>query len=201
MRFLQLPQVHSLSYHISRFWTGFRRGILILLVSLLCFTGIAADASAGINDDRYDGNIFVLYAGNGSLVPASVTLKQTLKQGRPTVLVFYVDDSSDCKQFATVVSRVQEFYGRVASIIPVDVDSIPVKDSYEPTEPGYYYEGIVPQTVVFDQEGKVRYNGKGQVEYEAIDDVLRKVFDLLPRSESKVLKRRSYNEFNSELDE
>ncbi|MDB9313005.1 thylakoid membrane photosystem I accumulation factor [Spirulina sp. CS-785/01] len=201
MKVLPLLQIHSLSRFFSHLWPRIRQGVLILLVSLLCFTGLAADASAGINDDRYDGNIFVLYAGNGSLVPASVTLKQTLKQGRPTVLVFYIDDSSDCKQFATVVSRVQEFYGRAASIIPVDVDSIPVKDSYDPTEPGYYYEGVVPQTVIFDQEGKVRYNGKGQVPYEALDDVLREVFDLLPRSKSKQLKRRSYNEFNSELEE
>ncbi|MGL6339366.1 MAG: thylakoid membrane photosystem I accumulation factor, partial [Waterburya sp.] len=43
----------------------------------------------------------------------------------------------------------------------------------------------------------VVYDGKGQVPYEEIDDVLREVFDLLPRSESVVLKRRSFNEFNS----
>jgi hypothetical protein len=93
----------------------------------------------------------------------------------------------------------QEFYGRAASIIPVSVDSIPVKPKYSRDEPGYYYANVVPQTVILDQNGKVVFNGKGQVQYEEVDDVLRNVFDLLPRSESEQLKRRSFNEFNTEL--
>ena len=51
--------------------------------------------------------------------------------------------------------------------------------------------------MILNQKGKVVYDGKGQVPYEEIDDSLRKVFDLLPRSESVTLKRRSFNEFNS----
>ena len=38
-----------------------------------------------------------------------------------------------------------------------------------------------------------------QVPYEKIDDKLREVFDLLPRTDSVQLKRRSFNELNSEL--
>jgi hypothetical protein len=45
----------------------------------------------------------------------------------------------------------------------------------------------------------VVYDGLGNVKYEDVDDVLRKVFELLPRSESVELKRRSFNEFNAEL--
>ena len=117
----------------------------------------------------------------------------------PALLVFYVDDSSDCKQYAIVVSRLQEYYGRAASLIPISVDAIPVKSTYTPEEPGYYYQGIVPQTVLLNQKGEVVFNGKGQVKFEEVDDVLREVFDLLPRSESVELKRRSFNEFNTEL--
>ncbi|OKH17945.1 thioredoxin family protein [Hydrococcus rivularis NIES-593] len=156
-------------------------------------------AWASINDDRLDGNIFVVYAGNGSLVPPRLTLAESMKRKMPVVLVYYLDDSRDCKEFAIVVSRIQEFYGRAASIIPVSVDSIPIKSTYSPNEVGYYYTGVVPQTVVLDEAGKIVFNGKGQVKYEAVDDVLREVFDLLPRSESVELKRRSFNEFNTEL--
>ena len=98
-----------------------------------------------------------------------------------------------------MVSRLQEFYGRAASIIPISVDSLPVKSQYTREEPGYYYQGVIPQTVVLNQQGKVVFNGKGQVKFEQVDGVLRKVFDLLPRSESLPLKRRSFNEFNTEL--
>jgi hypothetical protein len=113
--------------------------------------------------------------------------------------MFYVDDSSDCKQYAIVASQVQAFYGRPSEIIPVDVDTILQKDKYEPTEPGYYYSGKVPQVVIFNQEGKVVLNKTGQVPFEEIDDKFRQMFDLLPRTESVELKRRSFNEFSSEL--
>ena len=180
---------------------GFSKGLLVALliasVSLL-FLGTPS-ALASIDDDRLDGNIFVVYAGNGSLVPSRFSLAESLKRQMPSLLVFYLDDSRDCKEFAIVVSRFQEFYGRAANIIPVRVDAIPDKSKYTPEEPGYYYEGTIPQTVVLDQQGKVIFNGKGQVKYEAVDDVLREVFDLLPRSESVQLKRRTFNEFNTEL--
>jgi len=156
-------------------------------------------ALADLNNDRYDGNIFVVYGGNGSLVPTKVTLKQALAAHKPTFLAFYVDDSSDCKLYAIVVSRVQAFYGREAEIIPVNVDTIQPKETYSPTEPGYYYSGGVPQVVVLNQSGQVVLNKKGQVPYEEIDDKFREVFDLVPRTESAELKRRSFNELNSEL--
>ena len=171
--------------------------VLSLLIVAVSFSIWISPASASIDDDRYDGNIYILYGGNGSLVPPRMDLPTSLKRDKPAILVFYVDDSSDCKQFSIVVSRLQEFYGRAASIIPVSVDSFVDKEQYTPEEPAYYYSGVVPETVVLDQQGKVVYDGKGQVPYEEIDDVLREVFDLLPRSESQVLKRRSFNEYNS----
>ncbi len=173
--------------------------ILLTSIGLSCFS--VSPAWAGIDDDRYEGNIFILFAGNGSLVPPHLTLAATLQREMPAILVFYVDDSSDCKQYSTIVSRMQEFYGRAASIIPVSVDSLPSlqKSDYTKEEPGYYYDGVVPQTVILDQKGKVVLNKQGQIAYETVDDVLRKVFDLLPREESITLKKRSFNEFNSEL--
>jgi hypothetical protein len=170
-----------------------------LLIIVVGFCLAMQPAVAGINDDLYDGNIFVIYAGNGSLVPPRQTLADALAQKKPAILLFYIDDSSDCKQYAIVGSQIQAFYGRVTEIIPVDVDTIPVKSKYEPTEPGYYYSGGVPQVVILDQKGKVVLNKKGQVPYEEIDDRFREVFDLLPRAESVDLKRRSFNEFSSEL--
>ncbi len=156
-------------------------------------------ALASLNDDHFDGNIFVLYTGNGSLVPPKVKLASSLESDKPTLLVFYVDDSRDCKKYATVVSRLQAFYGRAADFIAINVDTMLPKSTYAPTEPGYYYEGVVPQLLVFNQSGKVVLNKKGQVPYEQVDDTLREVFDLLPRSESVELKRRAVNEINTEL--
>ncbi|QFS44794.1 thioredoxin family protein [Nostoc sphaeroides CCNUC1] len=170
---------------------------LLLLASLFIIS--IQPASAGLNNDLYDGNIFVVYAGNGSLVPPRQTLAQTLAEHKPIFLAFYLDDSSDSKRYAISISRVQEFYGRVAEIMPINVDSIPLKQTYDPTEPGYYYSGAVPQVVVFNKSGEVVLNKKGQVPFEEIDDQFRKIFDLVPRTETAQLKRRAFNEFSSEL--
>lgn len=182
---------------LKDYWQKIGYITLVFLLSFCIFN--PSPAWAGIDDDRYDGNIFALYAGNGSLVPPRVSLAESLKGEKPAILFFYVDDSSDCKQFSIVISRLQAYYGRAASFIPVDIDAIPVKAEYTPTESGYYYQGLVPQTVVIDGQGEVAFNEVGQVAYEKIDDSLREVFDLLPRSESEELKRRSFNEFNTEL--
>ncbi len=190
--------VRSRFFSRSAWW----RNVSVLIWSLvITIAGLAIGnpAIAGLTDDRYDGEIFALYAGNGSLVPPKVKLKDSFNLHKPVLLVFYNDDSSDCKQFSAVVSQLQAFYGRAADFMPIRVDSLPVKEAFAPTEPGYYYKGYVPQTVLFDQSGKVVFDGKGNVAYEQIDDVFRTVFDLLPRSQSMTLKRRSVNEVNTEL--
>ncbi|MBN3921978.1 thylakoid membrane photosystem I accumulation factor [Nostoc sp. NMS4] len=178
-------------------WRKWVSKCLLLLVSL--FITSMQPASAGLNNDLYDGNIFVVYAGNGSLVPPRQSLAQTLAEHKPVFLAFYLDDSSDSKRYAISISRVQEFYGRVAEIMPINVDTIPPKETYDPTEPGYYYGGSVPQVVVLNKSGEVVLNKKGQVAFEEIDDQFRKIFDLLPRTETAQLKRRAFNEFSSEL--
>jgi hypothetical protein len=154
---------------------------------------------AGINDDRFDGNIFALYAGNGSLVPPKVTLAESRARSRVALLVFFLDDSKDCKQFVNTISELQRYYGVAADFIPVNVDALPTDETKNALAEGNYYSGYVPQTVIINQGGEVVLDEAGQVSYEAIDDVFRQVFNLLPRSESVELKRRSFNEFNSEL--
>jgi hypothetical protein len=178
-------------------WQQLISKALVLLACLLIIN--IQPAFAGIKDDNYDGNMFVVYAGNGSLVPPRQTLAQSLKEHKPIFLAFYVDDSQDCKEYAITISRVQEFYGKVVEIIPLSVDTIPSEKTDDPTNPRYYYSGVVPQVVVFDQSGKVVLNKQGEVPFEEIDDSFREVFDLLPRTESVQLKRRAFNEFSSEL--
>jgi len=183
---------------VRQFWI--RLGLTLMLTLVLTLgLGFSQTAWASIDDDRLDGNIFVVYAGNGSLVPPRLNLTESFARKLPVILVYYLDDNSDCKQYAFIVSRLQEFYGRAASIVPVSVDSILPKSSYKKNEPGYYYQGVIPQTVILDQKGKMIFNGKGQIKFEVMDDILRGLFNLLPRSQSVQLKQKTFNEFNSEL--
>ncbi len=180
-------------------WHPIRRVVCAVLLALSLLTLWPTSALAGRNDDRYDGNIFALYAGNGSIVPPRVDFPTSLKQQRPIILFFYVDDSSDCKEYSSVISQLQAPYGRVTNFVPIAADSIPVKDSYDKTEAGRYFKGSVPQTVIFDDSGEVRFDKTGAITYEEIDDVMREIFNLYPRSESEELRRRPVNEVNTEL--
>ncbi len=176
-----------------------RAVLMVSLVGMLVL-GVASPAIALLTDDHYDGEIFSLYAGNGYLVPPKISLAQALQRtDYPAVVMFYIDDSRDCKEFAPVFSTVEAYYGKVIDILPFRVDSIAPKDSYEPTEPGYYYKGMVPQTIVFGKDGRILLDEIGNIPYERMDDVLREEFDLLPRDESVELKRRVVNEINTEL--
>ena len=197
LRWLELPIAGACADWGRR---TFQR-VLWLCLAMVVGLGVLGmpPALAGLTDDRYDGEIFTLYAGNGSLVPPKFSLAEALKRDRPALLYFYVDDSKDCKAYTAVISQLQAFYGKAADLLPIRVDSIPSKPSYTNTEPGYYYAGVVPQVVLFDASGKVVLNENGVVPFETIDAKLRELFDLLPRSQSVVLKRRQVNEVTTEL--
>jgi hypothetical protein len=173
--------------------------LIVLCIASFAVLGGMTPAIAALNDDHYDGNIFALYAGNGSLIPPRQTLSEALISNRPTLLMFYVDDSSDCKVYSPVISQIDAFYGRNMNLIPLSVDAIAPQASYSTDNPGYYYKGSVPQTVILDAAGKVVFDRPGILDYETIDDRLRQVFDLLPRAESVPLKRRQVNEQNVEF--
>lgn len=194
-------RVQSWTRRWSQRWTGrsLRRLCLGLALGLLLWVGTLAPAQASLQDDRFDGNIFALYAGNGSLVPPKVTLAMSLKNHKPALVLFYLDDSADCKQFSSTYSQLQAGYGRAADFIPVNADTILPGETYPQADPRYYYRGQIPQLVVLDQQGQVVWDEVGQTPINDIDDRLREMFDLLPRTESEGLKRRSVNEVNVEL--
>lgn len=173
-----------------------------VLVLILAWGGCSQAAWAGLQDDRFDGNIFALYAGNGSLVPPRVTLKEALvTPARPAMLVYYLDDSRDCKVFASTISQVQRFYGRVIDIIPITVDSLLPVDNPDPTNPITYYRGRVPQVVLLggkDGENHILLDEIGQVSLNHLDEVLANWFGITPRQPVPVAPRQ-FNEVNVEL--
>ena len=177
----------------------FTRIVLSFCIGLVAILSMCiSPAWASLDDDRYEGNIFVLYAGNGSLVPPRLSLKETRDRNLPAMIVFYADDSSDSKRFAPLVSEIQSYYEKVVSIIPIAIDSIPVKKSYSKDEVGYYYSGKIPQTVILDQQGKVLFDEVGQSDFNDIDNTFRKLLDLPLREGENLLKPgNAFNEFNS----
>ena len=170
------------------------RSLIAVGLSLLL---LASPSEAARDTDSYDGNIFALYAGNGSLVPPPTTLKDALENERTSVIVFYLDDSSNSKIFSPVVSELQRLWGRELDLLPLTTDAFQGEDSQDPSEPATYWHGTIPQVVVTDGKGNVLLDEDGQVPLEAINAAISAATGIeAPAQGSTTI---SFNELNTEV--
>ena len=170
------------------------RSLLGLLVAITLW---ASPVSASLTSDSYDGNIYALYAGNGSLVPPATTLQQSQAAGRTSILVFYLDDSSTSKAFAPAVSELQRLWGRAVDLMPITTDALQGRKPAGLTDPAKYWHGRIPQVVVLDGQGHVLLDEDGQVSLQAINAAVSKATGLpAPEGVSTTL---SFNELNTEV--
>ena len=168
-----------------------------LLVAGLCLLLLASPSEAARDTDSYDGNIFALYAGNGSLVPPATTLKDALEKNRTSVIVYYLDDSSTSKIFAPVVSELQRLWGREVELLPFTTDAFQGDDSQDLSDPATYWYGTIPQVVVIDGKGTVLLDEEGQVPLEAINAAISAATGIeAPVQGSTTI---SFNELNTEV--
>ena len=146
--------------------------------------------------NSYDGNIFPIYAGNGSLVPPPSTLSESLKNERTSVLVFYLDDSSTSKEFAPVVSGIKLLWSSSVDLIPLSIDELDNDDQKTSKDPGFYWHGKIPQVVILDGKGNVLLDKEGQVSFDEINNAITKGTGLKKPDFDLTIK--SFNEYNSE---
>ena len=168
-----------------------------LFAAGLCLLLIASPAEAARDTDSYDGNIFALYAGNGSLVPPATTLKDALDKERTIVIVYYLDDSSTSKIFAPVVSELQRLWGREVELLPFTTDAFQGDDSQDQSDPATYWHGTIPQVVVIDSEGTVLLDEDGQVPLEAINAAISAATGIEAPAQGSITI--SFNELNTEV--
>ncbi len=174
---------------------------LALALLLLVLPLVAAPpARAALSNDTYDGNIYALYAGNGSLVPPSSTLAQALAQGRTAVVVYYLDDDAASKQFAPVVSELQRLWGNTVELIPLVTDPLQNRPDGGPGDPAHYWRGYTPQVVVLAGDGRVLLDAEGQVELDAINAAVSEATGIeLPEAFRGSGSTVSFNELNAEV--
>ena len=147
--------------------------------------------------DSYDGNIFALYAGNGSLVPPAVTLAESQQAGRTSVIIYYLDDSRTSKAFSPSVSELQRLWGNSVDLLPLTTDALQGRANSDRTDPAHYWHGIVPQVVVIDAKGQVLLDEDGQVPLEKINSAISEATGIpAPQGQSMSL---SFNELNTEV--
>jgi hypothetical protein len=162
-----------------------------------CLAPQAAWAARDTNS--YDGNIYALYAGNGSLVPPRSTLTDAMAQHRPIVLGYFLDDSAASKQYAVVFNELQRLWGRSVELILVSTDPLQGRESHGPGDPATYWKGVIPQVVVFNTDGKPVLDATGPVSIDTINAALTEVTGLKPQGDVKLSLSREVNELNSEI--
>lgn len=156
-------------------------------------------AWAARDTNSYDGNIYALYAGNGSLVPPRTTLALALAEHRPVVLAFFLDDSSDSKTLAPVFNELQRLWGQTAELILLTTDPLQNRPEQGLSDPAHYWKGTIPQVVLIDSQGKVVLDEAGQVDIDSINAALSTMTGLRPQGESRLSFSREVNELNSEI--
>jgi hypothetical protein len=160
----------------TRLWLS-QKLFKALLVLLVTWMVAILPAWAGLQDDHYDGNIFALYGSNGGMIPPKVSLEDSLQQNIPALVVYYIDDSRDCKQYAAVVANLQVRYGLGINFVPYAVDSLNLED-VEGT--AAHYQGKVPHTLLYDSEGQITYEAVGSRPMVEVENQIRSLFNLDP---------------------
>ncbi len=168
-----------------------------IFISLLLLLFISVNPAYSARDtNSYDGNIYPIYAGNGSLVPPQSTLSESLKNERTSVLVFYLDDSSTSKEFAPVVSGIKLLWSSSIDLIPLSIDELDNNEEKTFRDPGYYWHGKIPQIVILDGKGNVLLDREGLVSFDDINNAITKGTGL--KKPDFDLTVKSFNEYNSE---
>lgn len=167
-----------------------------IIAIFLGFFLMASPVLAARDTDSYDGNIFPIYAGNGSLVPPQTTIRKAISQKRTSVIIYYLDDSSTSKAFAPVVSALKLLWGGSIDLIPLTTDSLKNLSTKDPQDPSFYWHGNIPQVVVLDGEGNIMLDQEGQVPVNTINDAISAATGMSKPSFEITIK--SFNEYSSE---
>ena len=147
--------------------------------------------------DSYDGNIFPIYAGNGSLVPPQTSLKESIQNKRVSILFFYLDDSADSKALAPVIAGLDLIWKNNIDIIALTTDELQNKDFKDPLDEGFYWNGNIPQTVIIDETGNVKFDKNGLLDLDEVNKIISKIKGI--KLEDSSFSVESFNEYNSQI--
>ena len=170
-----------------------------LLIALIFLSPYKANAYRDSNS--YDGNIFPIYAGNGAIVPPKTTLKNSLMNKRVSSLFFYLDDSSDSKAMAPVISGLDLIWRENIDIIALTTDELQNEGKSDiPTEPNFYWNGLIPQTIILDSNGQVKFDSNGMVDFGDLNNIISKSTGIEIENDSS-FSVEAFNEYNSTISE
>tara|TARA_Y100001970_G_scaffold50655_2_gene64094 strand:- start:2675 stop:3283 length:609 start_codon:yes stop_codon:yes gene_type:complete len=171
--------------------------LIIILISIFINFYTYFPVSASRSSDSYDGNIFPIYAGNGSIVPPQTTLRESIKNKRIAILFFYLDDNANSKSLAPSISGLDLIWRNTIDIIALTTDELQNRLQEDPKEESFYWNGFIPQTVILDGEGNVKYNKNGKIDIDEINKIISDIKGIDYDKSSFSIE--SFNEYNSRI--
>ena len=169
-----------------------------ILIALIFLSPYKANASRDSNS--YDGNIFPIYAGNGAIVPPQTTLEESLKNRRVSVLFFYLDDSSDSKAMAPIISGLDLIWRNNIDLIALTTDEFQSDTiATDSNQPNFYWNGLIPQTIILNGNGEVEFDKNGMVSIDELNKVIGELKGIDINETSFSVE--SFNEYNSIISE
>ena len=168
--------------------------LLKLLIILILVFSFNSSVSASRSTDSYDGNIFPIYAGNGSIVPPQTSLRESILNDRVSILFFYLDDSADSKALAPVISGIDLIWRNNVDIIALTTDELQGKIFNDPKDEGYYWNGLIPQTIILDGSGNIKFDKNGFIDIDEVNNIISEIKGIDFKNTFSV---ESFNEYNS----
>ena len=166
---------------------------IIITINLYSYSPV----NAARETDSYDGNIFPIYAGNGSIVPPQTSLRDSINNKRISILFFYLDDNSDSKALAPAISGLDLIWRNSIDIIALTTDELQNNQVDDPKEENFYWNGLIPQTLVLDEEGNVKYNKNGTIDIDEINKIISDLKGI--EYDDTSFSIESFNEYNSRI--
>ena len=80
-------------------------------------------------------------------------------------------------------------------LIPLSIDELDNDDQKTSSDPGYYWHGKIPQTVILDGKGNVLLDKEGQVSFDDINNAI--TIGTVLKKPDFDLTVKSFNEYNS----
>ena len=164
------------------------------LIFLVCISVQPAYSARDTNS--FDGNIFPIYAGNGSMVPPASSISKSINNKRTSVIFYYLDDSATSKAYAAVISGLKLLWTTSIDIIPITTDELQGTTTKDRNDPAYYWHGNIPQIVVLNGDGEVKLDEEGQIPIDKLNEAIGNASGLNPPDFNITIK--SFNEYNSE---
>ena len=98
---------------------------------------------------------------------------------------------------APLISGLDLIWMYIIDIIALTTDEIQGGENEDPHEASYYWNGLIPQTVVIDSDGVVKYDENGIVNIDEINNVISSIKGI--KIDQSSFSIESFNEYNSRI--